>query len=59
MFRNRQIITAVEIGTSKVCVLIGEANQQGHVSVLACGETPVESGTVCKGEIIETENLFR
>jgi cell division protein FtsA len=59
MFRNRHIITAVEIGTSKVCVLIGEANQQGHISVLAHGETPVESGAVCKGEIIETGNLFQ
>jgi cell division protein FtsA len=59
MFRNRHIITAVEIGTSKVCVLIGEANQQGHISVLAHGETPVESGAVCKGEIIEMDKVTR
>jgi cell division protein FtsA len=57
MFRNRHIITAVEIGTSKICVLIGEANPQGHVSVLACGETPVESGTVCKGEIVNMDKV--
>ncbi|MCX6983999.1 MAG: hypothetical protein NT118_04490, partial [Lentisphaerae bacterium] len=59
MFKNRHIITAVEIGTSKICVLIGEANQQGHISVLAHGESPVESGAVCKGEIIDMDRVTR
>ncbi len=59
MFRNRHIITAVEIGTSKICVLIGEANQQGHLSVLAHGEKPVEGGAVCKGEIIDMDKVTR
>ncbi|MFA6291431.1 MAG: cell division protein FtsA, partial [Victivallales bacterium] len=59
MFRNRHIITAVEIGTSKICVLIGEANQQGRISVLAHGEAPVESGAVCKGEIIDMDRVTR
>jgi cell division protein FtsA len=59
MFKNRHIITAVEIGTSKICVLIGEENQQGHISVLAHGESPVESGAVCKGEIIDMDRVTR
>ncbi|MFZ2655373.1 MAG: cell division protein FtsA [Victivallales bacterium] len=59
MFKNRHIITAVEIGTSKICVLIGEGSQQGHLSVLAHGEAAVESGAVCKGEIIDMDRVTK
>ncbi|HBC85498.1 MAG TPA: cell division protein FtsA [Lentisphaeria bacterium] len=59
MFKNRHIITAVEIATSKICVLIGEGNQQGHLSVLSHGEAAVESGAVCKGEIIDMDRVTK
>ena len=49
MFRQRNIITAVEIGTSKICVLVGESSGD-QLAVIGRGE--VESGgAVVKGEI--------
>ncbi len=49
MFKQRNIITAVELGTSKVCVLVGECSGN-ELSVIGRGE--VESaGAIVKGEI--------
>ncbi len=50
MFKNTQIITAVEIGTSKTCVLMCESDREGKVTILGHGETSSEN-SVCKGEI--------
>jgi cell division protein FtsA len=54
MFRNRDIITAIEIGTSKICVLIGESDDSGNMYVLGHGEIQTE-GAVCKGEIVDMD----
>jgi len=52
MFQKRNVITAVELGTTKICVLIGESDKDGDLSVLGHGEAPSE-GTIVKGEIVD------
>ncbi|OGV37671.1 MAG: cell division protein FtsA [Lentisphaerae bacterium GWF2_45_14] len=52
MFQKRNVITAVEIGTTKICVLIGESDKDGGLTVLGHGEAP-SGGSVVKGEIVE------
>lgn len=49
MFKTHNIITAVELGTSKVCVLIGEYAGD-ELTVIGKGETACD-GAVVKGEI--------
>ncbi len=51
MFLNRNIITAVDIGTSKICVMAGVPDKHGNISIIGHGEAPSE-GSVVKGEII-------
>ncbi len=57
MFEQKNIITAVEIGTSKIAVLVGKINRDGKVSVIGFHENSSE-GTVCKGEIVEMDKLL-
>ncbi len=56
MFKTHNIITAVELGTSKVCVLIGEYSEEG-LSVIGKGETD-SSGAVVKGEIASMDLMI-
>ena len=57
MFRQKNIITAVEIGTSKIAVLVGEINRDGKISVIGFHENS-SNGTICKGEIVEMDQLL-
>lgn len=50
MFHQRNIITAIELGTSKICVLVGEGHPDGGISVIGRGEASSDNA-VCKGEI--------
>lgn len=50
MFHQKNIVTAVELGTSKICVLVGEALPEGGISVIGRGEASSENA-ICKGEI--------
>lgn len=52
MFRSRNFITAIEIGTSKVCVLVGESDSEGNIQIKGHGERSTY-GYVSKGEITE------
>ena len=55
MFHKRNIVCAVELGTSKICALIGEATANGGVSaVLGQGIVP-SNGAVTKGEISDMD----
>ena len=54
MFHSRNIISAVEMGTSKFCVLVGEVDDNGHLDVIGRGEAP-SAGSVVKGEIVDME----
>ncbi|MDD2402991.1 MAG: cell division protein FtsA [Victivallaceae bacterium] len=56
MFAKRKtIVTAIELGTSKICVLIGEC-QDDEDNVIVIGRGEVDSnGAVVKGEIIDMD----
>ena len=56
MFKQHNIITALEIGTSKVCVLIGEYTDD-ELSVIGKGEVPSD-GAVVKGEIVSMDLMI-
>ena len=56
MFKQHNIITAVEIGTSKVCVLIGEYTED-ELIVIGKGEVPSD-GAVVKGEITSMDLII-
>lgn len=58
MFKHKHIITAIEIGTSKICVLIAETDSEGNMTVLAHGECPSEEA-VSKGEIVNMDQVIR
>ena len=45
------IIVGLEIGTSKICVVVGESKSDGSVKILGVGQTP--SRGVRKGEIVD------
>ena len=45
------ILVGLEIGTSKICVVVGESKSDGSVRVLGVGEAP--SRGVRKGEIVD------
>lgn len=49
-----QIVVGLEIGTSKVCTVVGELKRDGSVQILGVGEAP--SRGVRKGEIVDMEN---
>src|SRR6478609_3074160 len=48
-----QIAVGLEIGTSKVCAVVGEIKTDGTVKILGVGEAP--SRGVRKGEIVDFE----
>ncbi len=64
MFTSKDIVTVVEIGTSKVVALIGTTDEAGDVLVLGVGQrdlnlatTAGSAGDVSKGEIINMANV--
>ena len=57
MFKNRDIVCSVEIGTSKICVLVGEVLPDGQVEVIGKGDI-ASGGTVVKGEICNYPQLL-
>jgi cell division protein FtsA len=53
--RRNQIYVGLEIGTSKVCIAVGEVKTDGTIKILGVGETP--SRGVKKGEIIDSDAI--
>ena len=49
-------VVAVEIGTSKVVVLVGEVREDGHIVVIGMGEHP--SAGVRKGEVTDFDHAL-
>ncbi len=47
------ILVGLEIGTSKICVVVGEADSSGPIRILGVGQAP--SRGVRKGEIVDFE----
>ncbi|MFN7138452.1 MAG: cell division protein FtsA [Limisphaerales bacterium] len=52
MFDSTNIIVGLEIGTSKVCAVVGEMNNQGVLNIIGIGQS--KSRGVRKGEIIDS-----
>lgn len=51
------IVVGLEIGTSKVCVVVGEAKQDGAIKILGVGQAP--SRGVRKGEIVDFDTASK
>lgn len=51
------ILVGLEIGTSKVCVVVGEADHVGPIRILGVGQAP--SRGVRKGEIVDFETAHK
>jgi len=52
MFDDSNIVVGLEIGTSKVCAVVGEVNAEGALNVIGLGQS--RSRGVRKGEIADT-----
>ena len=55
MFDDSNIIAGLEIGTSKICVVVGEQNADGGLNIIGLGQA--RSRGVRKGEIINPEQV--
>jgi len=53
MFDNSNIIVGLEIGTSKVCAVVGEQNADGALNIIGLGQA--RSRGVRKGELVDTQ----
>jgi cell division protein FtsA len=51
MFDSSSIIVGLEIGTSKVCAVVGEVNDEGALNIVGLGQA--RSRGVRKGEIVD------
>jgi cell division protein FtsA len=51
MFDDSNIIVGVEIGTSKICAVVGEQNTDGTLNIVGLGQSPARG--VRKGEIVD------
>src|SRR5438045_7470930 len=50
---SNNLMIGLEIGTSKICVVVGESRPDGTIKILGVGQTP--SRVVRKGEIVDFE----
>ena len=53
MFNSNSIIVGLEIGTSKVCAVVGELNDEGALNIVGLGQS--RSRGVRKGEIVDPQ----
>ena len=51
MFDDSNIIVGLEIGTSKICAVVGEVSTEGALNIIGIGQSP--SRGVRKGEIVD------
>lgn len=56
MPRTEEYVVALEIGTSKVCVLVGEANERGQLEIIGKGTAPMK-GTR-RGNIVNLDQAI-
>src|ERR1700752_1178776 len=54
---SSDLMVGLEIGTSKICVVVGESRPDGTVKILGVGQTP--SRGVRKGEIVDFETAMK
>jgi cell division protein FtsA len=53
MFDDSNIVVGLEVGTSKVCAVVGEVNSEGTLNIIGLGQS--RSRGVRKGEISDTQ----
>ena len=51
MFDDPNIIVGLEIGTSKICAVVGEQNADGSLNIIGLGQSPARG--MRKGEIVD------
>jgi len=54
---SNNLMVGLEIGTSKICVVVGESRTDGTLKILGVGQTP--SRGVRKGEIVDFETATK
>src|ERR671919_2985477 len=54
---NNNLMVGLEIGTSKICVVVGESRPDGTIKILGVGQAP--SRGVRKGEIVDFETAMK
>jgi cell division protein FtsA len=54
---SSNLVIGLEIGTSKICVVVGESRPDGAIKILGVGQTP--SRGVRKGEIVDFETAMK
>jgi len=54
---NNDLIVGLEIGTSKICVVVGETRPDGALKILGVGQAP--SRGVRKGELVDFETAMK
>src|ERR1700755_166322 len=54
---NNDLMVGLEIGTSKICVVVGESRPDGTLKILGVGQAP--SRGVRKGEIVDFETAMK
>jgi cell division protein FtsA len=55
MFDDGNIIAGLEIGTSKICVVVGELTTDGGLNIIGLGQSPSQG--VRKGEITDPQKV--
>lgn len=56
MRNNKDIVVGLDVGTSKVCALVAEADEGGDIRIIGVGTHP--SHGVRKGEVVNVENTI-
>src|SRR5439155_3791360 len=54
---SNDLMVGLEIGTSKICVVVGESRPDGTTKILGVGQAP--SRGVRKGEIVDFETAMK
>src|SRR5215510_7788972 len=54
---NNNLMVGLEIGTSKICVVVGESRPDGTLKIIGAGQAP--SRGVRKGEIVDFETAMK
>src|ERR1043165_9671732 len=54
---SSDLMVGLEIGTSKICVVVGEGRPDGTIKILGGGQSP--SRVVRKGEIVDFETAMK
>lgn len=54
---RRNVIVGVDVGTSKVAVVVGQIDTEGHLGIIGLGESPAQG--LRKGVIVDIEGTAR